>query len=196
MPRLLDITGQRYDRLVALRRVDSLFTPTGKKQSRWEFRCDCGVVKEIGLNPVRFRLTKSCGCLMQEQFARARKSFHERDIREEALSNAYSRCKTNAAKYGRGCLTRAQWQQLVFQPCFYCGGIDARVHDKNPSRTPGVVSKRNCEITMNGVDRLASNIGYKISNCVSCCWQCNRMKGALPVEDFLARCRKITAHNA
>jgi hypothetical protein len=53
----IDITGQRYGRLVALVRAAS----RKRGQTMWMFRCDCGVEKEIRLGNVRSGRTKSCG---------------------------------------------------------------------------------------------------------------------------------------
>lgn len=60
---------------------------------------------------------------------------------------------------------------LVKSPCFYCGDF----------------SKTN----INGIDRTDNSIGYIESNCVSCCWTCNRMKNSLGKEEFLFHCSKI-----
>jgi hypothetical protein len=53
----LDIRGQRFGRLVALRRSRSGY---------WVFSCDCGGQKEIFTSDVRLGKTRSCGCLQQE----------------------------------------------------------------------------------------------------------------------------------
>lgn len=57
----LDVTGERYGRLVAIRRDGSL-----GKESAWVFRCDCGQDYRGRLSPVRGGSTKSCGCLLKE----------------------------------------------------------------------------------------------------------------------------------
>lgn len=43
----------------------------------------------------------------------------------------------------------------------------------------------------NGIDRLDSNIGYILDNCVSCCKRCNYMKYTQTVEEFLDHVAKI-----
>ena len=53
----IDITGERYGRLVAIRRVINSY-PT-----RWRFQCDCGKRPTILLNNVRAGRTTSCGCI-------------------------------------------------------------------------------------------------------------------------------------
>jgi hypothetical protein len=55
----LDITGQRFGRLVAIR-------PTAQRQSKcvvWEFKCDCGNTCFKGVNNVRTGNSVGCGCV-------------------------------------------------------------------------------------------------------------------------------------
>ena len=61
MPSALDLAGERYGRLVAVRKLD----PKGKR-TFWLFRCDCGEMKGIGLHGVRDGRVQSCGCLLAE----------------------------------------------------------------------------------------------------------------------------------
>jgi hypothetical protein len=58
----LDITGQRFGRLVAI-------APTDRRSGGkivWRFRCDCGATAETAVNLVRSGVTRSCGCLRRE----------------------------------------------------------------------------------------------------------------------------------
>lgn len=55
----LKLAGQRFGRLLAVRRVGS----TAKKQALWLFRCDCGAEVERAANLVSSGQTTSCGCL-------------------------------------------------------------------------------------------------------------------------------------
>lgn len=61
MSKPLDITGQRFGQLTAIRRMGSR---NGK--SLWEFQCDCGNRVVCGSGDVRAGKTKSCGCLRQQ----------------------------------------------------------------------------------------------------------------------------------
>lgn len=61
----LDITGERYGRLIAVRRVQNR-----GRRTVWLFECDCGSTKKIGLEAVRGGLTQSCGCIKKEEIAR------------------------------------------------------------------------------------------------------------------------------
>lgn len=42
-----------------------------------------------------------------------------------------------------------------------------------------------------GIDRVDNSKGYSIDNIVPCCINCNRMKMAQSVEDFINNCRDI-----
>lgn len=55
----IDVTGERYDRLVAVRRVANK-----GRQTRWLFMCDCGAEAEASLGAVRSGEIRSCGCLI------------------------------------------------------------------------------------------------------------------------------------
>lgn len=58
MGRALDLTGQRFGKLVAVR-------PTDERYNRhvvWECKCDCGNICYASTNSLRAGKTKSCGC--------------------------------------------------------------------------------------------------------------------------------------
>ncbi len=61
MPKLIDMTGQRYGMLLVLGRVPR---SNGPKSTRtlWLVRCDCGTEKTAGSNDIRHGKTRSCGC--------------------------------------------------------------------------------------------------------------------------------------
>lgn len=61
MPNRLDISGERYGRLVAVKRLGLI-----KNQSVWICKCDCGKEKQVVLGALRSGLTKSCGCYHDE----------------------------------------------------------------------------------------------------------------------------------
>lgn len=66
MSRALDITGQRYGRLIAVKRVENRVSKSGKIRARWLCKCDCGKEKVILLDDLRSGHTNSCGCLGEE----------------------------------------------------------------------------------------------------------------------------------
>ncbi len=62
--KFMDLTGQRFGRLTAVRRVGK----TANCQSLWACRCDCDpqVEKTINASCLRSGGTQSCGCLQRE----------------------------------------------------------------------------------------------------------------------------------
>jgi hypothetical protein len=60
----MDITGERYGRLVAIK-----YVRRGDDYGRsvWLFQCDCGRTKEIKADYVRTGGTRSCGCLLRRR---------------------------------------------------------------------------------------------------------------------------------
>lgn len=64
MGRLIDLTGQRFGRLVAIERVES----RGKNRAAvWRCRCDCGKETFVRSDSLRSGMTMSCGCFNIDQ---------------------------------------------------------------------------------------------------------------------------------
>lgn len=143
----IDMTGQRYGRLVAVRRV-------GKNQfgrAVWQFNCDCGNVTESDGNPVRMRRVQSCGCIARE---RSRALARNRAAHGMSHSPTYrswtamkERCqRPNHHKYplygGRGIKVCKQWQTFE--------GFLADMGERPEGTT---------------IDRIDVNDGYHAGNC-------------------------------
>jgi hypothetical protein len=58
MPRILDLTGQRFGRLTALSRIK-----TPGKPSKWLCQCDCGNTSTPHTKSLTTGDTQSCGCI-------------------------------------------------------------------------------------------------------------------------------------
>lgn len=58
MPKAIDVTNQRYKKLVALKRNGSV-----GKYTLWDFKCDCGNVITSQLRHVRRGKVTNCGCV-------------------------------------------------------------------------------------------------------------------------------------
>lgn len=75
-------------------------------------------------------------------------------------------------------LTIDEFKEFCINNCNYCGNY--------PNK------KLHCgELYRNGIDRVDNNLGYEIENCITCCWNCNKMKGRLSQTDFLNKIEKI-----
>ena len=65
----IDLTGQRFGRLVVLERAEDNITKSGKKVKCWKCLCDCGNKKIVRQGGLRNGHTQSCGCLHKEYLA-------------------------------------------------------------------------------------------------------------------------------
>ena len=166
MPKKIDLTGKRFDRLEVLR--DAGRSPD--KSILWECRCDCGTVCLKRSGDLRSGKSRSCGCLRTELIRKA--------SGECAFHRLYRRYKQECAEK-RGLeftLTEEEFRYLTQRPCHYCGA--------GPSLKM-VVARAHGDYLYNGIDRIDNLLGYVSGNCVACCKQCNWVKGTLGVEGFL-----------
>ena len=62
MPKIIDLTGQKYQRLTAIK-----FVELSKYGAIWECKCDCGNIKNVRSGDLRSGNTNSCGCYMKDR---------------------------------------------------------------------------------------------------------------------------------
>lgn len=111
MPKRLDVTNERYGKLVALRFVKT----DASKRTLWEFKCDCGntIIKRLG--DVRTGDTKSCGCLHRKTLSEEGSMHKKINPRTyQAWNDMKQRClnpnRTNFKNYGlRGITVCERW---------------------------------------------------------------------------------------
>lgn len=65
MGTFIDLTGERFGRLVAVERAESGIC-CGKKVTKWKCKCDCGNEVIVEAHSLRMGRTKSCGCFNAE----------------------------------------------------------------------------------------------------------------------------------
>lgn len=63
MSKLIDLTGQRFGRLVVLKRG---VATDGRGEAFWLCQCDCGSITTVSGYGLRSGRTRSCGCLVRE----------------------------------------------------------------------------------------------------------------------------------
>ncbi len=112
MGKVIDITGQRFGRLVAVELVD---TPRGKE---WLCNCDCGNTHTARSNHLRKGAIKSCKCLAHE-LTSARRSTHQMTGTPTyiAWGSMKTRCLNSNHKYwdlygGRGIKLCKEWESF------------------------------------------------------------------------------------
>lgn len=60
----IDLTGQRFGKLVALQPV---YSKEREQHTKWMCKCDCGNVVEIDMGNLRSGKSQSCGCAKSRQ---------------------------------------------------------------------------------------------------------------------------------
>jgi len=98
-----------------------------------------------------------------------------------SFGRLYSRCKTDAKERGKEFrISKKEYEIMAKSNCHYCG----------MSPQPNAAG-----VAVNGIDRLDNESGYLPLNTVPCCWDCNRSKGELTHEEFVAHCRRVANHS-
>lgn len=99
-------------------------------------------------------------------------------------SNYKSKCKSKNWEFN---LDKNEFKNLVLNNCYYCN------QKPNQFRQDRCKNKRiiDSSFLMNGIDRLDSNIGYNLQNCVTACEDCNKAKRNLSYEQFLDLIKRI-----
>lgn len=72
-------------------------------------------------------------------------------------------------------LSEDEFVKMTALPCVYCGEYSDTYKGE----------------LFNGIDRIDSNLGYSVDNCVPCCATCNRMKMDLDIDDWMYKMSKI-----
>jgi len=62
MPKALDLSGQKFNKLTAIERTTN--SPFGS--ARWTCRCDCGNTATVVAASLKNNTIKSCGCLRKK----------------------------------------------------------------------------------------------------------------------------------
>jgi hypothetical protein len=151
MPTPIDITGQRFGRLIALA-LHSNWQKKPHRDRHWICVCDCGTQKIVSQNVLRRGTTLSCGCLTREN---SRNRATHGQNRQGQTTLAYrswvamtQRCldpkSTSFLNYGgRGVTVCERWRSFV--------NFFADMGERPPGRT---------------IDRYPNNDGnYEPGNC-------------------------------
>ena len=66
MSKLIDLTGQRFRRLIVLQRAENKIHPSGQATTSWFCICNCGNTTIATSSDLKKGNVKSCGCLQDE----------------------------------------------------------------------------------------------------------------------------------
>jgi len=165
--------GTRFGKLVVLGIAESKYGKT-----HWSCQCDCGNIKNVESNHLRYGDTKSCGCYQKEQL------WLPKGV--AAFNRLYqSYCHTAKNRGYAFSLSEKAFKLITKQRCYYCGTKPTQIRR---------VKSCNGDYVHNGIDRTDNSKGYVPGNIVACCRQCNFMKNNYSQKDFLAHVERIHKH--
>ncbi len=181
-----DIIDKTFGRLTVLKFIDFSFKTNSviKEIPLYKCICTCGNIVEVNRKYILNRTRASCGCLKKETSRNTGLKLIKENTGFNTLYSKYRRsAKIRNINFG---LSTDEFKILTKQNCYYCG--DEPMY-KQTSRCTSTPIER--AYIFNGIDRIDSNKGYFLENCVTCCGVCNKMKMALAKELFLNKIVKI-----
>jgi len=156
------------------------------REAYWSCKCKCGKIKTIRQSYITCNRTKSCGCLRNELF--------KQNTGKRVLPNNLSAKNIIFKTYEKTALKRniefklsfEELNSLIEKPCYYCN-----------EKSSNIIKSRwgAKDYSYNGIDRVNNDLGYDLSNCVSCCDKCNWMKREFKKDDFINHINKIYSHS-
>jgi len=189
-----DLTGIRFGHCLAIYHYGTELVGTDskgvmKKKAIWLCRCDCGNEFLVRGNSLKTNKTTSCGCISRVRLIQYNVE-NKTKVSYNSFSDVYKSYKRGAKQRGLEFkLTKEEFLELATGNCNYCGSFPNKFRKKRNINKGDIP-----EFYHNGVDRVDNEIGYYMSNCVSCCTNCNRMKRSLPLSEFVLHVRKIYKH--
>ena len=141
----------------------------------WECSCKCGNKIMLNTQSIRNKSIKNCGyeCF----YAEKKPVMQQHQIIYRSYKNAAKKRKLSFD------LTEEQLKKIITEKCFYCG--DKPLYKRD-------YINQNEKIKYVGVDRINSDKGYSISNCVPCCKFCNYAKSDFKLKDWVEWIYKIS----
>ena len=70
MNTLIDLTGERFGKLLVVEKAKSYKSPSGKYVTMWKCKCECGNETIVATQKLRKGHTTSCGCAKRENRGR------------------------------------------------------------------------------------------------------------------------------
>lgn len=174
-----DITGKRFGRLIAIKRIQNYFK-NYPYRSGWECVCDCGNITVVYINSLTRGLTTSCGCYQKEVVYKGYK---------ELGGQQWSRIKHQAKLRNLTVTLTIQQAWYLYEKqnrkCALSGvSIELKANYK------GKESNNTASL-----DRIDNSKGYSIDNVQWVHKTINIMRNKLTVNEFIDFCKEVTKYN-
>ena len=189
MSKFIDLTGQRFGRLVVIEVHHKQKMRNGISVF-WLCQCDCGQTKVTNSSRLNSESTKSCGCLQKEFAKKLGKETSKNRLKfgEASFNNVYRQYKRNAKIRNIDFkIEKDIFKKLTKENCFYCNSHPYQIHK--------AVNRQYGEYIYNGIDRVDSSKGYIEGNVVPCCGVCNIAKKSMSKEEFLSWIEQVYNHS-
>jgi len=158
----VNLIGKRFCKLVVLERL--LYAQNNVDNSAvWKCICDCGK-NVIKTSRELSKKNISCGCdvvFIPKWMVTAKNVYYH---------------------YRDGDISFEDFLLLSQKKCYYCSCGPTKRH--NVSK-PSYKNKKDYDFLFNGIDRLDNSEGHNKNNCVTACWDCNRIKHILSCNNFI-----------
>jgi hypothetical protein len=148
-------------------------------------KCECGNYRKVLRGNLKNGNSTSCGCYGRE------KKTKPPGIR--SWVRLYDRCRNNANQRNiTFSINFDQFINMATQDCKYCGSAPKRYSayvkangiDLCDGNSVIQATIDRSWIFANGIDRVNSDIGYRLDNCVPCCSICNAAKTDMTLVEF------------
>lgn len=150
-------------------------------------KCECGDIRLYRKDYLLKGASLSCGCLRRDL---ARKKGKDQRTENGYLFWLYGEKKRNSIKQ-RNIIFNLLFDDfcsIIKQNCYWCGDIP-QLNENKVHNLVGI------KVPINTIDRLDSNVGYELNNCVACCLKCNTLKSFFSSEEFLIQVKKVYEFN-
>lgn len=165
-----DHSGQRFGRLVAIKRVGSK-----GNNAIWLCACDCGNTSHALSGNLSSGNSTTCGCGRGRTLPKGQAALNR------IFDVYFYAARRRKIEFS---LRLSQLEGLIKSRCFYCNA--------EPSRRYSPALVKNGECIANGIDRLDNTLGYIAGNCVPCCTACNLAKGTRTVKEFAEWIKRVS----
>lgn len=206
MSKLIDLTGQRFGRLIVIERAEN----GNHNKARWVCQCDCGSKTIAATTQLKTNRKRSCGCLQRD---RAKEANTTHGLRKHPLYRVHramiDRCENPENKSfhdygGRGISVCDEWRMSV--KAFYDWAILNGYHsgvEIDRINNDGPYSPENCRFVTKAANKMNRRNSLLVEYCgnrvplrdladefgIKYTTAYYRYKQGLPVEEIFERKR-------